>query len=194
MKKIKKLLTVIIVISSLLCAVCSCNSGSDRMEAELLAEFKEKYELSYRLNEYIWGSGLPAGEIDEGVTLNPYYVTVSEQAEYRTKAEFVADINKVYVSDFVSDEIETLLFVGYKDDGIHPRYGEIDGNISINVRDKGNENIGVGKFLTETARVKSIRGGTAVFTVTYLRDGVQKDYDIMMRLDGEGWKFESPTY
>lgn len=194
MRKKQRLFAVILVVSVVFSVFCSCNKASAEMEAELLAEFKEKYELSYRLNEYIWGSGLPAGEIDSGVTLNPYYVTVSEQAEYRTKSEFVADINKVYVSDFVSDEIETLLFIGYKDDGIHPRYGEIDGYISINVRDKGNSNIGEGKFLTETARVKKIRGNTAVLTVTYLRDGVEKDYDIMMRLDGEEWKFESPTY
>jgi len=192
MKKIKKLLAVMLVISSLMCIFCSCSAKVD--EAEVLEAFKAQYELSYKLNEYIWGSGLPVGEINENVTLNPYYVMVSEEAEYRTKAEFLAAINQVYVSDFVTNEIETRLFVGSDDDKIPQRYSEMEGYLSINVRDKGNDDVGEGKFLPDTARVKRAKGNTVVLTVTYLRDGIEKEYDIMMRRDGEEWKFESPTY
>ena len=147
------------------------------------------------LNEYIWGDGLPASEYNaENISTESYYVTVSNDAEFKSKADFIAALNSVYVSDFVSGEIDQLLFTGYGDDGPAPRYGEINGFLSINVLGKGNDNVGVGKFLPDTARVKKATGSTVIFTVTYETNGKTKDYDLMMRLDGDEWKFEAPTY
>ena len=172
-------------------SLVSCSSAYT--DEQLIAIFAEQYEKSYVLNEYVWGEGIAPGEYDPNdVKLEAYYVTVAENAQYTTKAEFLDALKSVYVSDFVSDEIDQLLFRGYGDDGPDPRYGEINGKLSINVNDKGNENIGMGKFLPDTARVKKSRGSVVVFTVTYERDG--KDYDIMMRLEGDTWKFEAPTY
>lgn len=182
----------------LIAAVISVGAGftscsSPYTDEQLIGIFKEKYEKSFVLNEYIWGEGLPASEYEENA-LESQYVTVAENAEYRTKGEFLDAIKSVYVSDFVSNEINQLLFIGYGDKGPDPRYGEIDGKLSVNVKDEGNENIGMGKFLPDTARVKRARGSVAVFTVTYERDGKQTEHDLMMRLEGDDWKFEAPTY
>ena len=173
--------------------VSSCSSPYS--DEQLIEMFKTKYERSYVLNEYIWGEGIPASEYNaENITTESYYVTVANDAEFKSKADFIAALNSVYVSDFVDMEISQLLFEGYGDDGPAPRYGEINGFLSINVLDDGNENVGVEKFLPETARVKKATKSTVVFTVTYERDGKTSDYDLMMRLDGDEWKFEAPTY
>ena len=193
MKKIKVIALVMLltVLAGTLLGSCS----SPYTEEYLIEVFKEKYERSYVLNEYIWGDGLPASEYNaENITTESYYVTVSNDAEFKSKAEFIAALNNVYVSDFVSGEIDQLLFTGYGDDGPDPRYGEINGFLSINVLGKGNDNVGVGKFLPDTARVKKATGSTVIFTVTYETNGKTKDYDLMMRLDGDEWKFEAPTY
>ena len=193
MKKIKVIALVMLltVLAGTLLGSCS----SPYTEEYLIEVFKEKYERSYVLNEYIWGDGLPASEYNaENITTESYYVTVSNDAEFKSKAEFIAALNSVYVSDFVSGEIDQLLFTGYGDDGPDPRYGEINGFLSINVLGKGNDNVGVGKFLPDTARVKKATGSTVIFTVTYETNGKTKDYDLMMRLDGDEWKFEAPTY
>ena len=192
----RRVLAIVLIIATVMAAGASFIScSSAQSDEELIAIFKEKYERSYILNEYIWGDGIAPGEYDpEAVKLDAYYVTVAEDAEYTTKVEFIEAIKSVYVSDYVSGEINQLLFAGYGDDGPDPRYGEINGKLSINVNDKGNANIGGGKFLPETARVKKARGSVVVFTVTYERDGKQNDYDLMMRLEGDTWKFEAPTY
>ena len=193
MKKIKVIALVMLltVLAGTLLGSCS----SPYTEEYLIEVFKEKYERSYVLNEYIWGDGLPASEYNsENITTESYYVTVSNDAEFKSKADFIAALNSVYVSDFVSGEIDQLLFTGYGDDGPAPRYGEINGFLSINVLGKGNDNVGVGKFLPDTARVKKATGSTVIFTVTYETNGKTKDYDLMMRLDGDEWKFEAPTY
>ena len=193
MKKIKVIALVMLltVLAGTLLGSCS----SPYTDEYLIEVFKEKYERSYVLNEYIWGDGLPASEYNaENITTESYYVTVSNDAEFKSKADFIAALNSVYVSDFVSGEIDQLLFTGYGDDGPDPRYGEINGFLSINVLGKGNDNVGVGKFLPDTARVKKATGSTVIFTVTYETNGKTKDYDLMMRLDGDEWKFEAPTY
>ena len=193
MKKIKVIALVMLltILAGTLLGSCS----SPYTEEYLIEVFKEKYERSYVLNEYIWGDGLPASEYNaENITTESYYVTVSNDAEFKSKADFIAALNSVYVSDFVSGEIDQLLFTGYGDDGPAPRYGEINGFLSINVLGKGNDNVGVGKFLPDTARVKKATGSTVIFTVTYETNGKTKDYDLMMRLDGDEWKFEAPTY
>ena len=193
MKKIKviALFALLTILAGMLLGSCS----SPYTEEYLIEVFKEKYERSYVLNEYIWGDGLPASEYNaENITTESYYVTVSNDAEFKSKADFIAALNSVYVSDFVSGEIDQLLFTGYGDDGPDPRYGEINGFLSINVLGKGNDNVGVGKFLPDTARVKKATGSTVIFTVTYETNGKTKDYDLMMRLDGDEWKFEAPTY
>ena len=193
MKKIKVIALVMLltVLAGTLLGSCS----SPYTEEYLIEVFKEKYERSYVLNEYIWGDGLPASEYNaENISTESYYVTVSNDAEFKSKADFIAALNSVYVSDFVSGEIDQLLFTGYGDDGPAPRYGEINGFLSINVLGKGNDNVGVGKFLPDTARVKKATGSTVIFTVTYETNGKTKDYDLMMRLDGDEWKFEAPTY
>ena len=193
MKKIKviALFVLLTILAGMLLGSCS----SPYTEEYLIEVFKEKYERSYVLNEYIWGDGLPASEYNaENITTESYYVTVSNDAEFKSKADFIAALNSVYVSDFVSGEIDQLLFTGYGDDGPAPRYGEINGFLSINVLEKGNANVGVGKFLPDTARVKKATGSTVIFTVTYETNGKTKDYDLMMRLDGDEWKFEAPTY
>lgn len=193
MKRFLSLVLLIATVMTVGVGITSCSSAYT--DEQLIAIFKEKYEKSYVINEYIWGDGIAPGEFDpEAVKLEAYYVTVSESAEYRTKGAFIDAIKSVYVSDFVSDEINQLLFLGYGDDGPDPRYGEINGVLSVNVNDKGNKNIGGGKFLPDTARVKKARGSVVVFTVTYERDGKQNDYDLMMRLEGDQWKFEAPTY
>ena len=193
MKKIKVIALVMLltILAGTLLGSCS----SPYTEEYLIEVFKEKYERSYVLNEYIWGDGLPASEYNaENITTESYYVTVSNDAEFKSKADFIAALNSVYVSDFVSGEIDQLLFTGYGDDGPAPRYGEINGFLSINVLGKGNDNVGVGKFLPDTARVKKATGRTVIFTVPYETNGKTKDYDLMMRLDGDEWKFEAPTY
>ena len=193
MKKIKviALFALLTILAGMLLGSCS----SPYTEEYLIEVFKEKYERSYVLNEYIWGDGLPASEYNaENITTESYYVTVSNDAEFKSKADFIAALNSVYVSDFVSGEIDQLLFTGYGDDGPDPRYGEINGFLRINVLGKGNDNVGVGKFLPDTARVKKATGSTVIFTVTYETNGKTKDYDLMMRLDGDEWKFEAPTY
>ena len=192
----KRILSIILLIATVITVGASLTScSSPYSDEELIGVFKEKYESSYVINEYIWGEGIAPGEYDpEGIKLDVYYVAVAENAEYATKIEFIEAIKSVYVSDFVSGEINQLLFTGYGEDGPDPRYGEIDGRLSINVLDSGNANIGGGKFLTETARVKKARGSVVVFTVTYERDGVKNDYDLMMRLEDGEWKFEAPTY
>ena len=193
MKKIKviALITLLVILVSAVLGSCS----SPYTDEYLIQVFKEKYERSYVLNEYIWGDGLPASEYNaENISTESYYVTVSNDAEFKSKADFIAALNSVYVSDFVSGEIDQLLFTGYGDDGPAPRYGEINGFLSINVLGKGNDNVGVGKFLPDTARVKKATGSTVIFTVTYETNGKTKDYDLMMRLDGDEWKFEAPTY
>ena len=192
----KRILSIILLIATVITVGASLTScSSPYSDEELIEVFKEKYESSYVINEYIWGEGIAPGEYDpEGIKLDVYYVAVAENAAYATKIEFIEAIKSVYVSDFVSGEINQLLFTGYGEDGPDPRYGEIDGRLSINVLDSGNANIGGGKFLTETARVKKARGSVVVFTVTYERDGVKNDYDLMMRLEDGVWKFEAPTY
>ena len=192
----KRILSIILLIATVMTVGASLTScSSPYSDEELIGVFKEKYESSYVINEYIWGEGIAPGEYDpEGIKLDVYYVAVAENAEYATKIEFIEAIKSVYVSDFVSGEINQLLFTGYGEDGPDPRYGEIDGRLSINVLDSGNANIGGGKFLPETARVKKARGSVVVFTVTYERDGVKNDYDLMMRLEDGEWKFEAPTY
>ena len=193
MKKIKviALITLLVLLVSAVLVSCS----SPYTDEYLIQVFKEKYERSYVLNEYIWGDGLPASEYNaENISTESYYVTVSNDAEFKSKADFIAALNSVYVSDFVSGEIDQLLFTGYGDEGPAPRYGEINGFLSINVLGKGNDNVGVGKFLPDTARVKKATGSTVIFTVTYETNGKTKDYDLMMRLDGDEWKFEAPTY
>ena len=192
----KRILSIILLIATVMTVGASLTScSSPYSDEELIEVFKKKYESSYVINEYIWGEGIAPGEYDpEGIKLDVYYVAVAEDAAYATKIEFIEAIKSVYVSDFVSGEINQLLFTGYGEDGPDPRYGEIDGRLSINVLDSGNANIGGGKFLTETARVKKARGSVVVFTVTYERDGVKNDYDLMMRLEDGVWKFEAPTY
>ena len=193
MKKIK--VTALLMLITVLVGLVLVSCSSPYSEEYLLEVFKEKYARSYVLNEYIWGDGIPASEHStENITTDSYYVTVSNDSEFKSKAAFIEALNSVYVSDFVSGEIDQLLFTGYGEDGPAPRYGEIDGFLSINVLDKGNENVGIGKFLPETARVKKATGSTVIFTVTYESNGKTKDYDLMMRLDGEEWKFEAPTY
>lgn len=193
MKRFFAVILAMLTVMTVGASLVSCSSAYT--DEQLIAIFKEQYERSYILNEYVWGEGLPASEYDPSeVKLDAYYVTVAENAQYTTKAEFIDAIRSVYVSDYVSGEIDQLLFSGYGDDKHDPRYGEINGKLSINVKDKGNENIGGGKFLPETARVKKSRGSVVVFTVTYERDGNRTEYDLMMRLEGDTWKFEAPTY
>ena len=191
MKRIIALLLVFTALVTVGVGLVACSSPYS--EDELIGIFKEKYEKSYALNEYIWGAGIPASEYEPN-KLAYQYELVAENADYRTKSDFIDAIKSVYVSDFVSEEINQLLFLGYGDDGPDPRYGEINGMLSINVKDTGNDNVGEGKFLPDTAVVKRARGSVAVFTVTYERDGKRSDYDLMMRLEDGEWKFEAPTY
>lgn len=191
MKKIIAIFLCIVALTSMLTS-CSCSPYTDE---ELVEIFKTKYELTVVLNEYIWGDGIPVSEYDpEKVTLEAYYVEVAEDVEYRTKSAFLAAINSVYVSDYVNGEIDQLLFSGYGEDGPAPRYGEINGNLSRNVNDDGNVNVGEGRFLPETAKVKRASGNTAVFTVTYQRGDKISEYDLMMQQENGEWKFEGPTY
>ena len=192
----KKIISVILIMATVMALGVSLTAcSSPYTDEELIAVFKTQYEKSFVINEYVWGKGIAPSEYDsEGINLDSYYVTVADGAEYTTKISFIEAIKSVYVSDFVSGEINQLLFTGYGDDGPEPRYGEINGILSINVLDQGNENIGGGRFLPDTARVKKARGSVAVFTVTYERDGVKNDYDLMMRLEDGQWKFEAPTY
>ena len=193
MKKIVSVILVIAAVMALGASLVSCSSPYS--DEELISIFKTQYEKSFVLNEYIWGDGIPSIEYDpESIKLDYYYVEVANDAEYTTKISFIEAIKSVYVSDFVSGEIDQLLFTGYGDDGPEPRYGEINGRLSINVLDNGNVNIGGGRFLPKTARVKKARGSVVVFTVTYERDGNKNDYDLMMRLEDGVWKFEAPTY
>jgi len=195
-KIMKKLIALLLITATALMlgsVMISCSVKYN--DEELIGIFKEKYEKTVVLNEYIWGDGLKPAEYEpDEVKLDAYYVLVDESAAYTTKEAFIDAIKEVYVSDFVSDEINQLLFIGYGDKGPEPRYGEINGKLSINVKDTGNENIGVGRFLPETARVKKARGSVVVFTVTYEREGKQTEHDLMMRLEEGEWRFEAPTY
>ena len=136
MKKIVSVILVIAAVMALGASLVSCSSPYS--DEELISIFKTQYEKSFVLNEYIWGDGIPSIEYDpESIKLDYYYVEVANDAEYTTKISFIEAIKSVYVSDYVSGEINQLLFTGYGDDGPEPRYGEINGRLSINVLDNG---------------------------------------------------------
>ena len=189
---LKRITALLIMLITVFCSFSLSACSSELTDDELIDIFKKKYDEAYSLNEYIWGDGLPTVEYDASVTVDPYYVEVSEQAEYQTKAELIAAINSVYVSDLASGEITELLFTGYGEDEPAPLYSEKDGKLTVNVKAKGFDL--VGKFLTETAVVKKARGNTFVVTVTYEREGKSFEDDIMMRREGDTWKFEAPVY
>ena len=190
MKKIKIVALLIAMLCVLCCALVSCSSPLS--DEELIAVFKETYKEAVVLNEYIWGKGIEPLEYDGNVSITPYYVAVSSESPYKTVDEFKSAIQGIYVSDLTDGEISEMLFVGYGDDGPKPRYSETDGVLTVDVKYDGFDLLG--RFDPETARVKRARGNTVVFTVTYTREGKSWDEDVMMRLEGETWKFEAPTY
>ena len=190
MKKIKVTALLLALLCVFSCVFTACSSPLS--DEELVRVFKEAYSEAVMINEYVWGKGITPTEYDEDVTITPYYVTVSENEPYRTIAELKAAISRVYVADLVDGEISEMLFYGYGDNGPKPRYSEKDGLLTVDVKYEGFELLG--RFDPESAKVKRARGTTAVFTVTYTREGKSWEEDIMMRLEGEKWKFEAPTY
>lgn len=184
------LLTVTAVSSGLFLTRCA----SEADKAEVLAAFKELYEKSIEINDYIFGEGLPVTEsFDSDDVKSPYYVAVSENAEYRTREELEAAVLEVYSSEYYESALKAALFEGYADgSGPDPRY-ITDG--SVFKTDAGNKGADTsGRFDPETAEIVDISASSASVRATYTRAGTVAEYTLSMVRTENGWRFNVPTY
>lgn len=169
----------------------SCNGGDGEAA---LAAFKTLYPESVKINEYVFGKGLPYdGEYDIDSLSSPYYVEVSEDSPYRTRAELEAAVLSVYSKGYYNN-IRQSLFDGYGDGSdAKPRYKEVDGVLKIDITNKGYSINGV--FDAETATVKDASSADAVIAAIYSAEGqTPREYELTLVLEGGEWRFDAPTY
>lgn len=181
---------ILISLLTVLTAV-SCNGGDGEAA---LAAFKTLYAESVKINEYVFGAGLPYdGEYDLESLSSPYYVEVSEGSPYKTKAELEAAVLSVYSKGYYNN-IRQSLFDGYGEDSdVKPRYKEVGGVLKIDITNTGYKISGV--FDTENATVKDVSSSDAIISAIYSVEGQnQKEYELTLVLENGEWRFDAPTY
>lgn len=192
MKKIITLLLVILMIVPSVIMLTQCTSKPD--EAEVMAAFKELYEKSVKINEYVFGKGLPVdGDFDKDDIKSPYYVAVSADAEYKSMQELEAAVLEVYSSGYYEDALKGALFDGFEGvSDVKPKYTTDGGIFKVDAAGKAADTSG--RFDVESARIVKLSAGFASIKATYTRGSTVAEYTLTMALTEQGWRFDAPTY
>ncbi len=185
------LLSVLIVIVMIMTAFSACKAETPDEESVLKA-FSELYEKSIEINEYVYGSGMKSDAEWDGTT-SPKYADLSDDAPYKTRAEFEAAVLSVYSKAFYEESIVYVLFTGYTETGkISPRYSESGGVLKVDISNSGKEL--TGRFDTSQAEIVKLSSTSATIRAPYTRDGSTKYYELPMVMTENGWRFDNITY
>ncbi len=201
LKNIIRSAAAIILTAVLMLAFCGC--GASKMtDAEAVGILAELIPLSQELNAVLWGDALPLEdenpEAVRTVTAAQYY-PVSAESRYQTVEQVKADCEKVFSSDYLED-VYPMIFDGYtyEDENgnkveVEPRYRNDDRGVIA--RDITSLSYTFGTEIdTSSAHVEETGEGIVRVSVKCTVNGEQSEMKITLRLQGEKWLLDSPTY
>lgn len=192
MKKIITVLLLALMVIPSVLTMTQCAAKPD--EAEVLAAFKELYEKSLKINDYVFGEGLPVdGSFDKEDIKSPYYVAVAEDAEYKSMEELEAAVLEVYSPDYYEDALKGTLFEGFEGESdVKPKYTTDGGIFKVDAAGKAADTSG--RFDMASAEIVSLSASSASIRATYTRGSSVSSYTLTMTLTENGWRFDAPTY
>ena len=194
MAKFLKISFSIILVITLLTSLISCG-GDNTNDEELINEIKALYEKSLEINEYIYGNGLehtvdPVELVDKK---SPYYVSLDENAKYKTINELKDAVLEVYSTGYYSLAIENMLFTGYGDNNkLKAKYKEENGFILIDALCIKSDLSG--RFDFSTAKVEKKSSNSVTIRADYIRDGKVNSYTLIVVKTENGWRFDTPSF
>ncbi len=182
-------------IFALILAIICCFSvyGCARpSENDLLSAYSALYDKAKAVNAIIYGAGLPyVGEYDTEELDSPYFVEVSPDSPYKSRAEIEQAVLAVYSEEFYQNTLAAVLFDGSVPDengimGITPRYKESGGVLYVDVT--YNQSIKLLDSSVSEAKAVKIKRKSAELKVP--RSGA-KDKTVYLVLTEGGWRFDA---
>lgn len=197
-----KFILMILAIALILTSFVGCAKTEPIADEEAAAILTELVPKSEKINEMIWGEGLPIEEGQDGpleTVTAAQYRRVAENAPYHSFAEMKAAIAEVYSDDFIAKTINYTAFEGAEDalDGntsskVYPRYYEEDGVLWTDITNKGFD------LTTEidpsSAKVVDANGNKQIVEVKAIVAGEQMTLSLTIVEQESGWRLDTPTY
>ena len=166
-------------------------------EDTVKAACKQLYAASESINDIIWGAGLPYdGEYNVAELTDPYYVPVSANSPYKTKAELEKAILDIYSKDYFEDFIKYDIYGNSAVPTDYARYKEENGVLYVNVCDDGDYNgkaLGYGCDI-DKATVSELSGTEAKLIAKYTVNGEKLEKTFMMTYENGAWKLNNFSY
>lgn len=180
------------MIAVLALSLFSCGKKPD--DGEVLAAFADLYQKSVTVNEHVFGKGIDYdGGYDTNALSSPYYVAVSEQAPYKTKADFEKAVLEVYSKAYYETTLYQVIFGSEETDSTRPpRYKEDKDGLKIDITQKGFDI--TGRFDTASATVVKSSGSSATVKAAWSSGETTKSVEIRLVNEGNGWRLDEPTY
>ncbi len=172
----------------------------DSEAQQILSELVPKAE---KINEIIWGKGLPVAEGQDpaldSVTAAQYRL-VSEDSPYKNTEELRKAIAEVYSEKYIEKTIEYTAFKGAEgaieesvSSQMYPRYKDNDaGSLLIDITNPGWELNTV--IDTSTAKAVDAERDKQTIEVKATVLGEETTLTLVIVEQEEGWRLDTPTY
>ena len=203
--KVVKILCFLLIFACLQAVLVGCNQPN---EAEFLKTAEALLTEAELVNALCFGEGL-AYDAENGYTSGGYCEATEESLSafgVSSVTEIRARIRAVY-SVVTAEWVESVaLSATYEDSTVlsYSRYydtvaAEESGNRPVLMVKKNYESLLSGRATYDNLRIVSLKRGRAeiLVDVTVTKDGesrVEKDVSLSLRLEEDGWRFDSPTY
>lgn len=175
------------------------NKLSDNEAEKILSELLPKAE---KVNEIIWGEGLPVAEGQDGIiesVTGPQYRLVDSSCGYSNTEDIAKAVAEVYSTSYIENDLNKILFEGDTEDVrfmLYQRYkNNDDGNLIINIVQKENEYVGQNKIDPSTVKVTGVNFDEVYLSVEQtLFDGSTAEIKLTLVKEKSGWRLNDPTY
>lgn len=207
MKKITKniliALAVILVLGIIAGGVTMYLKSHNKLtESEAQKILEEILPKAEKVNEIIWGEGLPVAEGQKGImetVSGPQYRVVDNSCGYSNTEDVAKAVAEVYSQSYIESDLNKILFDGDTEDAsfmLYQRYkNNDDGNLIINIVHQGFENIGENKIDPSTVKVTGVKFKEVYITVDQtLYDGTTAELKLTLVKEKDGWRLNDPTY
>ena len=203
MGKFKRIISLVFAMLMVVLTFSVCGCTKKLSEEEATAQIERLIELSYEINEIVYGEGLAYYDrIDTQASL---YAPVENTEKYDSTGDIKLAIRRVF-SESYSKVLETVAFSGQDgaDFGYHsqPRYIDQNGELMVLKNfydiefdsDKYGEYEGVVVKKYDTSTIEIIKISKRFVEAEITSEDGKTTIIVTLILENGEWKLDSPTY
>lgn len=205
-KKITKIIIIILAVALVVTGVAlgvyySLKNKNRIDDSEAQRVLQELVPEAEKINEIIWGKGIPAAQGENGAleTVNAaQYRRADTSYGYNNTSELREAISKVYSKAFIDTAINYTAFEGAggaldENDGIYPRYKDGDnGELLVDITHAA-FNIST-EISAHSAHVTGANFEKVYVTVNAEVSGESRELSLTLVLQDGEWRLDTPTY